>query len=100
MTDGQSIELRAGDIIIFPHGDAHHMSSGKGARRPFPDYGINAKIKSRDLSPLHAGGGGETSRFVCAYIVTGRDLFHECPHENFGYFLEFFPACGVSVGVV
>jgi hypothetical protein len=32
--------------------------------------------------------------------VTGRDLFHECSHENFGYFLEFFPACGVSVGVV
>jgi AraC-like DNA-binding protein len=33
------------------------------------DYGINAKIKSRDLSPLHAGGGGETSRFVCGYMT-------------------------------
>src|SRR6266566_2802173 len=30
-------------------------------------------------------------------FVTGRDLFHECSHENFGYVLEFFPACGVSV---
>ena len=45
------------------------MSSGKGAIRPFPDYGINAKIKSRDLSPLCAGGGGETSRFVCGYMT-------------------------------
>ena len=45
------------------------MSSGKGATRPFPNYGINAKIKSRDLSPLHAGGGGETSRFVCGYMT-------------------------------
>ena len=69
LADGQSIELKPGDIVIFPHGDPHHMSSGKGAIRPFPNYGINAKIKSRDLSPLCAGGGGETSRFVCGYMT-------------------------------
>ncbi len=45
------------------------MSSGKGAVRPFPNYGITAKIKSRDLSPLRAGGGGEISRFVCGYMT-------------------------------
>jgi AraC-like DNA-binding protein len=69
LADGRSIELMPGDIVIFPHGDSHHMSSGKGAIRPFPNYGINAKIKSRDLSPLCAGGGGETSRFVCGYMT-------------------------------
>jgi AraC-like DNA-binding protein len=69
LADGQSIELKPGDIVIFPHGDPHHMSSGKGAIRPFPNYGINAKIKARDLSPLCAGGGGETSRFVCGYMT-------------------------------
>jgi len=69
MADGLSIELKPGDIVIFPHGDAHQMSSGKGAKQPFPDYGINAKIKSRDLSPLRAGGGGETSQFVCGYMT-------------------------------
>ena len=68
MADGLSIELKPGDIVIFPHGDAHRMSSGKGAKQPFPDYGINAKIKSRDLTPLRAGGGGETSQFVCGYM--------------------------------
>jgi len=67
--DGQSIELMPGDVVIFPHGDPHHMSSGAGATRPFPNYGINAKIKSHDLSPLHAGGGGATSRFVCGYMT-------------------------------
>ncbi|HTS46790.1 MAG TPA: AraC family transcriptional regulator [Bryobacteraceae bacterium] len=67
--DGQSLELRPGDVVIFPHGDAHHMSSGKGAVPPFPNYGINAKIKARDLSPLRAGGDGETSRFVCGYMT-------------------------------
>jgi AraC-like DNA-binding protein len=69
LADGPSIELKAGDIVIFPHGDPHHMSSGKGAKPPFPNYGISAKVKSRDLSPLRAGGGGETSRFVCGYMT-------------------------------
>ena len=68
LLDGQCIELRPGDVVIFPHGDPHHMSSGKGAVRPFPNYGISAKINSRDLTPLRAGGGGHTSRFVCGSI--------------------------------
>jgi AraC-like DNA-binding protein len=70
MLDGYTIELKPGDVVIFPHGDAHHMSSGSGAVRPFPNYGITAKIKARDLSPLHAGGGGEISRFVCGYMTS------------------------------
>jgi AraC-like DNA-binding protein len=45
------------------------MSSGKGAEPPFPNYGITAKIKARDLSPLRAGGGGGVSRFVCGYMT-------------------------------
>lgn len=68
MLDGQSTELMSGDVVIFPHGDAHHMSS-PGAARPFPNYGISAKIQSRDLSPLHAGGGGDVSHLVCGYMT-------------------------------
>jgi AraC-like DNA-binding protein len=69
LEDGPSIVLKPGDVVIFPHGGPHYMSSGAGATRPFPNYGISAKIKARDLSPLHAGGGGETSRFVCGYMT-------------------------------
>ena len=69
LRDGQSVELKPGDVVIFPHGDAHHMSSGKDATPPFPNYGIGAKMKARDLSPLHAGGGGDVSRFVCGYMT-------------------------------
>ena len=68
MADGNVLELTSGDIVIFPNGDAHHMSS-KGAKPPFPNYGINDKISAGDLSPLHAGGGGELSRFVCGYMT-------------------------------
>jgi AraC-like DNA-binding protein len=73
MEDGQRVELVSGDVVIFPHGDAHHMSS-REAKRPFPNYGINAKISARDLSPLHAGGGGDTARFVCGYLTCDRYL--------------------------
>jgi len=66
---GSSIQLQPGDVVNFPHGHAHHMSSGPGVPRPFPNYGITDKIKARDLSPLHAGGGGEPSRFVCGYMT-------------------------------
>ena len=69
LADGRTIELSAGDVVIFPHGDPHHMSSGKEAKRPFPNYGIGAKIKSHDLTPLQAGGGGDVSRFVCGYMT-------------------------------
>ena len=74
MTDGLSLELKPGDIVIFPHGHQHNMNSVTGATAPFPNYGISAKIKSRDLSPLHAGGGGDTSRFVCGYMTCDPNL--------------------------
>ncbi len=67
--DGERIGLEPGDIVVFPQGDAHHMSSGKDAVLPFPNYGITAKVQARDLNPLHAGGGGEISRFVCGYMT-------------------------------
>ncbi|HWB82529.1 MAG TPA: AraC family transcriptional regulator [Bryobacteraceae bacterium] len=69
LADRPPLELNPGDVVIFPHGHAHTMSSGKEAVAPFPNYGISAKIKSRDLTPLHAGGGGAVSRFVCGYMT-------------------------------
>ncbi len=50
LLDGHSTELKPGDVVVFPHGDAHHMSSGHGAKRPFPNYGINAKIEAATYS--------------------------------------------------
>jgi AraC-like DNA-binding protein len=83
MADGKTLELNSGDVVIFPNGDAHHMCS-KGAKRPFPDYGINDKIRAGDLRPLHAGGGGQTSRFVCGYMTCdphiSRPILSSLPH--------------------
>jgi len=83
MEDGRSVSLVPGDIVIFPHGDPHHMSSGKPARPPFPNYGITPKITARDLRPLRAGGGGAVSKFVCGYMTCdphlGRPILEGLP---------------------
>lgn len=79
----QSMELKPGDVVIFPHGDPHEITSVKGAVSPFPNYGIMAKIQSRDLRPLRAGGGGAVSKFVCGYMVCdphlGRPILNGLP---------------------
>ena len=69
LTDGSYVELKPGDVVIFPHGDPHTMSSSRAAGRGLTNYGITDKIMSRDLTPLRSGGGGEPSRFVCGYMA-------------------------------
>ncbi|MDE3195287.1 MAG: AraC family transcriptional regulator [Acidobacteriota bacterium] len=74
MPDGQAMQLDPGDVVICPHGDPHHMSSGRDAKRPFPDYGISARIRSGNLRPLQAGGGGAVSRLACGYLSCDPNL--------------------------
>src|SRR4051794_2757425 len=69
LTDGQSVDLAPGDVVILPHGDPHQMTSGKGATATSQTSAILSKVKSRDLTPLQVGGGGDTSRFVCGYMA-------------------------------
>jgi len=69
LADEKSIELRPGDVVILPHGDPHKMTSGKGARATPEASAILAKVRSRDLSPMQGGGGGETARFACGYMA-------------------------------
>ena len=38
LLDGDPVELRAGDVVVFPHGDAHAMCSAPGMRDA-PDMG-------------------------------------------------------------
>jgi AraC-like DNA-binding protein len=66
--EGQSMALGPGDVVIFPHGHSHNMSSSQSMKPPFPNYGITPKIKARALTPLIAGGGGPVSKFVCGYM--------------------------------
>lgn len=66
---GPTRTVGPGDIVVFPHGQSHDLSSGSDVPRPFPDYGVTDKVLAHDLSPLCAGGGGRTARFVCGYMT-------------------------------
>src|SRR6516162_6759434 len=78
-----SLELNPGDVIVFPHGEPHQMTSFGSPQDRFPNYGISAKIKSRDLSPLRGGGGGDVCRFACGYMTCdphlGRPVLNGLP---------------------
>jgi AraC-like DNA-binding protein len=69
LPDGQSLELGAGDIVVLPHGDQHIMTSARGLTAGLLNSEILSKIKSRDLRPLQAGGGGDAAKYVCGYMV-------------------------------
>jgi AraC-like DNA-binding protein len=65
---GPELDLSAGDIVVFPHGDPHFLRAGIGANL-IESAAVLRRITMRDLSPMHAGGGGVTTRFVCGYLT-------------------------------
>jgi AraC-like DNA-binding protein len=67
--EGESdVELSAGDIVLFPHGDPHRLSGGSASNQ-IDGAALLRKVATRDLSPMRAGGGGATTRFVCGYLT-------------------------------
>jgi AraC-like DNA-binding protein len=64
---GLDVELSPGDIVVFPHGDPHHLSAGPGTN-PVESAAVLQRITTGDLSPMQAGGGGAITRFVCGYL--------------------------------
>src|SRR5262245_20218242 len=68
LEDGPDVELTPGDIVVFPHGDPHHLIGGTGTNQ-VENSVLLLKIATRDISPVQAGGGGATTRFVCGYLT-------------------------------
>lgn len=69
LPNGPSIELGPGDIVVLPHGDPHVMTNAAGVAVASLHSAILSKIKARDLSPMQAGGGGDSARYVCGYMA-------------------------------
>ena len=68
LPNGRTLTLEPGDIVVFPHGDPHELSSASGAQH-VDNASLMKRIVSRDLTPLRAGGGGDSTRFVCGYMA-------------------------------
>jgi AraC-like DNA-binding protein len=68
------VELQAGDVIVFPHGDGHVMSSGPGLRfTGSPKDGRPQRYRET----LQLGSGGPaTTTFVCGFLGCDLRPFH------------------------
>lgn len=66
----ERVELAPGDAIVFPHGDAHVMSSGRGPL-PAPEFHAEAPHRFPEAVLLGKGAPRPTS-FICGYL--GCDL--------------------------
>ena len=60
------LHLQAGDIILFPNGDAHTMASS-GVEGPKPLLDLRGLLRERP-EELRLGGGGEATRVICGYL--------------------------------
>jgi len=75
LEDGERIGLDAGDIVIFPHGDAHILENGPAAEAVDMVKEL-ARIFSQGLKLSRQGGGGETTKFVCGFMACEPRLSH------------------------
>jgi AraC-like DNA-binding protein len=60
------IEIGSGDIVIFPHGDAHIL--GNGSTQTIDMEPRLHEILAQGLKLARAGGGGEITKLVCGYM--------------------------------
>ena len=68
LLDGERITLDAGDIVIFPHGDAHILENGPPTKSVDIAKEL-ARIIAQGLKLARLGGGGEVTRFICGYMA-------------------------------
>jgi AraC-like DNA-binding protein len=66
--EGTRVHLSAGDIVVFPHGDAHLLGNGS-PEKPVDALKLFSKNLSQGLKIARFGGGGDITRFVCGYMT-------------------------------
>jgi AraC-like DNA-binding protein len=67
------VDLQAGDLIMFPHGDGHRL----GSDLHLAPVGAEVLVEpSGDggLARIAHGGGGERTRFVCGFLACDKRL--------------------------
>ena len=65
--DGPEIPLRAGDVVIIPHGDAHTVANGSPSKL-IDSAAELGRFLGGDVRTMRLGGGGATTMFVCGYF--------------------------------
>lgn len=63
----QSIELEAGEAVIFPHNDEHLLASDL-TMSASPSLGVERGMRADGLRVVRLGGGGPRTQVVCGYL--------------------------------
>ena len=66
--DDRPVPLTAGDIVVFPHGDAHIMGNGSPVA-PMDNASELKRVLSEGLTVSRCGGGGALTKFICGYMT-------------------------------
>lgn len=64
----QPLRVQAGDVVVFPRGCAHRMTSEAGLPPPQRAADMKRLLSSRPRK-LAYGGGGAVTRMVCGYLA-------------------------------
>ncbi len=76
VTDGEAtartaghdeVALTAGDIVVFPQGDAHELWRGRTSKL-FPGARLLPKLSKGELAAEKWGGPGAVTRIICGYL--------------------------------
>ena len=70
---GETVEVAAGDLVLFPRDDRHLIGSDL-AYAPLEAETIRDWDEPRGMMRLRHGGGGAATRFVCGYLSCSREL--------------------------
>jgi AraC-like DNA-binding protein len=65
---GENVELRAGDIVTFPHGHGHFLGAGPSTK-PVEAIETLPRALAKGLSNVRTGGGGPKAKFICGYLA-------------------------------
>ena len=66
--DGRPVPLVAGDIVMFPHGDAHLMGNGRPVK-PIDSAEQLQQVLAEGRMLTQCGGGGELTKLICGYLT-------------------------------
>lgn len=65
---GARVDLTAGDLVTFPHGDGHHLG-GTGHAAPVDARSAMPGVLAHGVERLRLGGTGATARFICGFLA-------------------------------
>ena len=71
--NGRPVSLSPGDVVMFPHGDAHFMGNGPPVT-PVDSTEQLQQVLAEGKMVSQFGGGGELTRLVCGYMACDSQL--------------------------